>query len=186
VRNRFGHTLGTAALALAVWAPAAGEDVDHRRHPGFVDGSAFAALATPEATTVEIALHGALLRALTTWDPELGKLAGGLQSIHAVILELGDAGQHSRGRELLLGTEKKLLERGWERITRIKEGGSDVVVLALAQGDRIQGLVVMVSSLEEQGELVFANIAGDIDLAALAELGEQMAIPGLDRLGERP
>ena len=187
MKERMGLTLATLALALALGPPAAAADEDHRRHPGYVDGSAFVALATPEATTVEISLHGAMLRALTAIDPELAKLASGLQSIHAVILELGEGGPRAKGRELVVGTEKQLLGRGWERITRIKDEGSDVVVLVRTIDDRIQGLVVMVSSTEDEGgELVFANLAGNLDLAAIAALGERMEIPGLDQLEEGP
>jgi hypothetical protein len=34
------------------------------------------------------------------------------------------------------------------------------------------------------GELVFANIAGVLDLASIARLGETLEIPGLDQVGE--
>ena len=44
------------------------------------------------------------------------------------------------------------------------------------------GLVVLVSG--QDGELVFANIAGDIDLAAIAKLGPRLDIPGLELLDD--
>ena len=45
----------------------------------------------------------------------------------------------------------------------------------------ILGLVVMVAG--DDNEFVFANIAGTLNLAAIAKLGESLDIPGLDELG---
>ena len=57
-------------------------------------------------------------------------------------------------------------------------------MLALSDGEAIQGLVVMVVDRSEEGgaELVFANIAGAIDLAAIQQIGEGFNVPGLDGL----
>ena len=78
-------------------------------------------------------------------------------------------------------TESKLLERGWIRLAKIKDGSEQVSVLILSDDEAIHGLTVMVSDTGD-GSFVFANVVGSIDLAAIQRLGEQMNIPGLDQL----
>ena len=53
--------------------------------------------------------------------------------------------------------------------------------LVLSDEDTIRGLVVMVVSPDD-GEVIFTNIAGTIDLRQLARLGEAFDLPGLDDL----
>jgi hypothetical protein len=162
-------------LLIIVAAPALAEE--RERSPGYVDGSMFLDLATEDTTSVEINLSGAILKAIASADADLQQLAGGLESIHAVILEFTDEARVAKVQELLLQKEKELRNKNWEVLTRIKEGTGRVTVLVLNDGEAIQGLVVLVS---DGGEVVFANIAGTIDLNAIAKLGESFDIPGLD------
>ena len=168
-----------SGLLSPVWAAN-----EHEKHPGYVGCSMLLSLADDDTGLVEVTLHGALLQMLMGIDPELKELAGELQSIHAVVLEVSEdeADRWKKGRDLLLRTEKELLGRGWDRITKIQDEGANVSVLVLSDGETIGGLVVLVSG--EDGELVCANIAGDIDLAAISKLGEKLDIPGLDDLDD--
>jgi len=150
---------------------------------GFVDGSKFLDVAGADAGTVEVSLQGALLKALIAADPELAKLARGLESIHAVIVEPKNAEALRRTREMAHETERKLVAEGWERVARIKDEGANVAVLVLNEGQDVRGLVVLVAD-EDQGEVVFANVAGLVDLAAIASLGRQLEIPGLERMDD--
>jgi hypothetical protein len=168
-----------AAAAIPVW----GADSSHEKHPGFVDGSAFLALAGEDTTTVEVNLHGALLKAILGFDPELKELVAGLESIHAVILSYEKDGRAAKALDLMRQTESKLIDREWEVLTRIRNGESNVTVLVLNDEESIQGLVVLVADAGGH-EVVFANIAGTIDLAAIAKLGESLEIPGLDQVDE--
>jgi hypothetical protein len=172
------------SLAAATFAPpVCAADAAHVKHPGFVDGSGFLALANDDCTTVEVNLHGALLRAILGIDPELKKAVGGLESIHAVILSCEENGRAAKALDLMRQTERKLFDRDWEVLTRIKDGESNVSVLVLNDEESIQGLVVLVADAGGH-EVVFANIAGVIDLASIAELGETLDIPGLDQIDE--
>jgi hypothetical protein len=160
-------------LALASSLAPAGDD------RGLVDGSEFIRLAGDDAVTVEVSIKGALLKALTSADPELAKVAGGLESIHAVILDVerGDVAQRVVDR--MRKVEEQLLSEGWERLARVKDEDSEVKVLVLNDEEAIHGLVVMVADDEE---LVFANISGILDLAAISAIGAGLDIPGLDDL----
>lgn len=163
------------ATLLMVWAlplSAAGG-------PGYVDSAPFLALVSEDAGTVEVSLQGALLRAMCGFDAELKALCKGLESIHAVIVSEESPANTKRIQSLMKTTEARLLGESWSPLVRIKEKGSSVVVLALEEGDAIRGLVVLAV---DDGELVFANISGLLDLSAIAALGEKMDIPGLDQL----
>jgi hypothetical protein len=166
-------------LILAL--PVGAADDSRERLPGFVDGSRFLELATEDATTVEVNLHGAILKAIVGIDPDLKKLAGGLESIHAVILGFEKKGEAVKAFDVMRQTERKLVDREWEVLTRIKDEESNVSVLVLNDDETIRGLVVLASN-EGGEEIVFANIAGSIDLAAIAALGETLDIPGLDEV----
>lgn len=170
--------LALFALLLSPAALAAGKQIDS---PGFVDGSIFVELAGDDAVTVEVSVHGGLLKAILGGDPELKKRVGGLESVHAVIVELEDKSIARRLVDEMRDTERKLLGRGWEMLARVKERDGEVRVLVLTDDEAIEGLVVLVADLEG-GEMVFANIAGTIDLAALAQIGQSFNIPGLDDL----
>lgn len=178
MRNVVAMLVLALGLALSPSARAAGPPVR-----GFVDGSRFLDVAGEGAGTVEVSLQGALLKALIAADPELQKLAHGLESIHAVIVEPKNADALRRTREMAHETERKLLAEGWERVARIKDEGANVAVLVLNEGEKVRGLVVLVAD-ENDGEVVFANVAGFVDLAAIASLGRQLEIPGLEQMDD--
>ncbi len=168
-------------LLVLVSSPAVAEKKSLDQVPGYVDGAAFVELAGDDAVTIEVSIHGGLLKMLASVDPDLEELVGGLESIHAVILQVEDDGAYERIRELMRQTERRLMGQGWERLARVKEDETEVKVLVLNDEDAILGLVVLVAG--DENELVFANIAGTLNLAAIAKLGESLDIPGLDELG---
>ena len=118
---------------------------------------------------------------LASVDPDLEDLVGGLESIHAVILEAEDDGTANRILDLMRATERRLMGQGWERLARVRDDESEIKVLVLNDEEAILGLVVMVA--DDDHEFVFANIAGELNLAAISAIGESLDIPGLDELG---
>ena len=172
--------LPTVALLL-VCAVAAAPSALAAKHIGFVDSSPFVAIAGEDAVMIEIDLSGALLQTIGKLDEDLHELIGGLHSIHAVVLELDGNGRSESARKAIIDIEKDLKARSWQRIALVREEDGEVRVLTLADGDAIQGLIVMIIDMDE-GQLVFANIAGTLDLAAISALGDGLGIPGLDDL----
>jgi hypothetical protein len=170
--------LWIAALLGAADAPLAAE---RSRPPGYVDGASLIERAGEDALSVEISLHGALLKAITRADPELAKMAGGLESIHAVILDLEQVPSRDDVLGLVDRIQRDLRSSGWERLARMKEGGSLIQVMLLNDEESIQGIVVLVVD-EDDDQVIFANVAGKLDLAAIERLGEEMDIPGLKEL----
>lgn len=179
--NRF-HACALGVMLLAGLLAAGPLEAGQRsRPPGFVDGSILIDLAGEDALTVEISLHGALLKAITGADPELKSLAGGLESIQAVILDLEETPASAKIREQVEEIQRELRRQGWQRLARVKESGSVVNVMVLNDAETIQGLVVLVVD-ENDKQVIFANVAGVLDLAAIERLGEEMDIPGLSDL----
>jgi hypothetical protein len=147
--------------------------------PGYVDPDTFIRIAGDDRVLVQISISEALLGMITRSDPDLEELAGGLKSIEAVVLDLSRPGAAVDASDALLDTEKRLLRDGWERMVLVREEGGEVRILILPSDDKIQGLVVLIMDRGD-GTMVFANIAGSIDLARLAEVGEGFGIPGLE------
>ncbi len=168
-------------LLMLVSSPAVAEKKSLDKVPGYVDGAAFVELAGDDAVTVEISIHGGLLKMLASVDPELEEMAGGLESIHAVIVEAENKETNRQLVDLMRRTESRLMGQGWERLARVKDDETEVKVLVLYDEEAILGLVVMVAG--DEHEFVFANIAGTLNLAAIAALGESLDIPGLEQLG---
>lgn len=163
-------------------AVALGED-DWSRHPGYVDGSAFAELAGEDDTLIEVSIRGPLLemvsKALSHSDEGVSKLLEDIVSISAVIVEVED--NADRARRMTSEMIDRLNEKGWERLVRIRDDDANVVVFVLIDDGDINGLTVIVTERNE-GKLVFANIAGQINLDAIGELGANFGIPGLGEL----
>jgi hypothetical protein len=176
-RNVLLPTLALLLVCAVAGAPAA----QAAKGRGFVDSKPFVEIAGEDAVMVEIDLSGAILQTLAGINEDLHDLVGGLESIHAVVMELNGSGRSDRARKTILEIEKDLKQRSWQRLALVREEDGEVRVLVLADGEAIQGLTVMVIDMEE-GELVFANIAGTLDLAAIQQIGDGLGIPGIEDL----
>ncbi len=154
---------------------------------GVVDGSAFAALASDEDAVAEIHLSGALLSTIAAADSEeegFGSFLRGLRSIEAYIVKIGDdTARVDKAFRLVRETELKLERQGWERLARVREKTTNLNIFVKHNEPYIDGLVVLVVD-RDKGEVVFANIAGRIDLARLGELSSMVKIRGLESLGD--
>lgn len=187
---RLGCGLSAALIVLTLITPASAQrqrrSRDAARHPGFVDGSAFAELADDDDNVIEISIQGALLKMLTSAisekNKELGEVLSGIVSINAVVVELDDESGDKAVR-LARSTAEELKDDGWEQIIHVRQkGDANVAVLAHHDDDDIDGLVVLV--VEGDDQVVFANIAGTIDLAGLAKIGMNFDVAGLEQLSE--
>lgn len=179
------RVLTTIVLVAAVaTGPVWSQAKDYSKVRGFVDKQRFTDLVGEDDVQIEVWLPGSLLQIVKAVDPELGDLVGGLELAQALVVETDDAETASRLAESFRATESALLKKDWVRLAKVKDGSEQVSVLILNDAETIRGLTVMVS---DSSDFVFANVAGIIDLAAIQRLGEQMDIPGLDRLDtEKP
>jgi len=187
-KRPFASILLALAVGLAVaGSPAHAGDRDTAGVRGFVDGSAFGRLAGEDSEVVEIHLGPTLLGAIARGakdDPEAAALLGGLRSVSAYIVGLdGDADRTAKATKLFGTLEEQLLRDGWERLARVREKGDRVNVFVLGTGTAVEGLVVLAFDKDE-GRVVFANLAGSMDLAKLGRIQDALDVPGLDELSE--
>jgi len=182
IRGRVLATLGLVCLLLG--SPVLSESKKAPPGPGFVDGTSLIDIVGDDAVVVEVSLGKSLLKMMTGSSSDLDEQLGGLESIYALIVDLSDADAAGRARAEVREIERRLIDDGWERIARIKETDAEIKVLVLMHDEEmIEGLVVMIFSLEDdEPVLVFANIAGLIDMKSLENLGEDLDLPGLDQL----
>jgi hypothetical protein len=152
---------------------------------GYVDGAMFRALVDETQDVVEVNLDGAILQALAKsksddhGDGDAKDLFAKLKSIHAVIGTV--KGPAAEALALVKRTDQKLVAAGWQRVTRITDATSTVTVLTHTVADHIDGLVALIFDSDDK-ELVFANLAGEIDVTKLGEIGERLNVPGLDQV----
>jgi hypothetical protein len=77
--------------------------------------------------------------------------------------------------------QSSLKNSNWERIVRVREKGEDMsIYLKTDKNSKINGLVV--AGVEGDGQAVFVNIVGDIDLEAIGRLSDKFDIPSLDEV----
>ena len=164
-----------------------GASSETERLPGFVDGSAFADLAGEDDEVVEVNLGPSLLGALArgaSKDTDTTSVLSGLRSVTAYILDLKkDPARTARAARLVQDMEGRLQRGGWERLARVREKTERVDVFTLTPNKTIEGLVVLVIN-QEDGEVVFANLAGTIDLAKIGDMENTLHVPGLDKVGK--
>ncbi len=171
--------LAAAVVSIASAHAAGGSAASH---PGFVDGAVFRTLIDEDKEIVEINIEGPTLQALCNKkddDPDARELFCQLKAIHAVIGSV--RGPAANALTLVRQTDEKLAASGWQRITRIKDENTWVSVLTHVTGDQIDGLVALIFDSEDK-EIVFANLAGPVDLTRLGEIGDRLNVPGLDHI----
>jgi hypothetical protein len=177
-RRRASGGLAVCCLLLLAVTGASAANLD--KVPGYVDGTKLLELVGDDCVALEVNFSGALIRILTNFDEDLKELAGGLENIHAVILDLtrcGDREASGKLRDEAAGLERDLRRKGWDRVAMIREADASIRVWLLLREDLIDGLVVLITG---EDEIVFTNIAGTIDMAKLRELTEGMDIPGFE------
>jgi hypothetical protein len=175
--------IGPATLAARAESPSTSS--------GFVDGAPFRELLDDTKNILEVNLDGAILKAMANksskakdgdedGDDENAKdLFAKLKSIHAVIGTV--KGPSADALALVKKTDNRLAASGWQRIARITDETSTVSVLTHTVAEKIDGLVALIYDREDK-ELVFANLAGEIDVTKLGAIGESLDLPGLDRV----
>ncbi|MEW5702354.1 MAG: DUF4252 domain-containing protein [Candidatus Zixiibacteriota bacterium] len=174
------RVMATAALVLVAVSATAHAQQDYEKHPGYVDISALG-IAGGQEPSVEIMLKGSLLRLLAGAagddDPGLKdvvqKLAG--ISVRVYPLDSAPGDEYEKKADAL---SKRLGSQGWETIVKVREPGERAYIAVKTVNDHIVGLVVL--SLEKDDEIALVNIAGDIDLDRIGELGDDFHLSPLD------
>jgi hypothetical protein len=182
------------AVVVALASPAYAAPPKGRAHPGFLPAQPFLDLALPDDEIVEVNVGPELLRALAQGveDADAARLLNGIVAVHAVVIGLSGDAVPSRldgARHLVLQTTDRLLGSGWESLVRVSKKSSTVSVLTKATGaeGKVEGLAVLVVDIGDDGpQIVFANIAGTLDMNQIRRLSAGLNLPGLDRIEDVP
>lgn len=150
-------------------------------HPGYVDFSGLHSLIDTEPV-VEVTLREPLLRLITESIPEEDAEAVNFVSrllnvrLHVYEDIGGNVGQIADDMDEIASD---LEAESWERVVRIRDDDDQVdIYLRFSETDDVvYGIAVMIVS--EDGEMVLANIAGDISFDDIGALGRRFDIEEL-------
>ncbi|TWT46750.1 DUF4252 domain-containing protein [Botrimarina hoheduenensis] len=151
-----------AALFAAVTLPATVALAEDVNHPGVVTADWLSEVAQAEPKA-KVELSGPVLRLLTAATgkaAKFGALVDQLKLVRVMVYEGLDKNLATSSQAIDHAT--RLQSAGWQSIVRVRDGDDESVdVMVLPRGqDEIAGIVVLVA---EPGELVFVNIAGDLN-----------------------
>ena len=173
-----------AVFILAAWSSFAASAEDH---PGYVDFSDLHSLINAEPV-VEVTLREPLLRLITEVIPDEDEEAASFVSrlLNVRLHVYDDIGGNVR--EIADDMDEiaaNLDGESWERVVRIREDDDqvDIFLRVSDTDDVVYGIAVMIVS--EDGEMVLANIAGDISFNDIGALGRRFDIEALSEYEEQ-
>ncbi len=190
-RVRWSAVWSAALLFSAAMVPcsvADARDPKRSKVSGVVDGAKFVDFAGEKDTLIEVNIRAPLLKilskAVAQEDEDAAKLLSQIEAVSAVVVSLSDDDQE-RAVDQVASMVERLTDDGWDRIARVREDDEEVNVLALYDDEVILGITVLVIGHDDgENQLVFANIAGRLDLSLIPSLGHGLNLPGLSALSQ--
>ena len=151
-----------AVLALSATPCLVHADEDEGAHPGVVSIDWPSELGGAEPN-VRVRVKGPLLRLMasaTRHAPEVDGLIGQLRLVRVEVYEDLDSGANAAAA--VAPHVEGLTAAGWESVVRVRDDDDESVdVMVRPDGEEsIAGVAVFVA---EEDELVFVNVAGDLD-----------------------
>jgi hypothetical protein len=156
---------------------------DYSGEPGYFDFGDLSVFEKGDGVT-EVYLESNILRmvAAITEDeePELSAMLYGLKLVKVNVFEVSDKNETAI-RNRIDELNKRLASQKWDGIVKSR-GGNEVVNVYIKTSSKnaIDGLVV--TTIDKNGEAVFVNIVGNIDLKKIGKLGAKFDIPSLDKI----
>lgn len=169
--------LGTTSLAQAQ-----NSTLPLEREPGYVDLAAIETWFQADPI-IEVNVKGALLKLVAEAsryeDPELADMLRQLKAVQVRGFSMRGVRRdqvETRAKEL----SKRLESQGWDTVVRVWDDGDQVDMFVKVNGDAIAGMMVMVTSPDED-ESIFVNIVGQIDPEQIGRIGSKFNIDPLTR-----
>jgi uncharacterized protein DUF4252 len=167
-------TLMTALLVTLLSVSAWAQNEINENTPGYVDfGSLDAIYGEPR---VMINIGGPLMQimalaAKNSDDPEAAALMGGLEGVRVNIYNTDGNLDPALAQ---MGQAKAALEAAqWQPIIQVREEAEYVQMFSRIEGDKMQGMAIMVVNAEEA---VFLNILGIIDPSQVGRVMDQLNV----------
>ena len=159
-----------ALLSVSAWA----QNEDMENAPGYVDfGSLDAIYGEPR---VMINIGGPLmeflaLAAKNSDDPQAAALMQGLEGVRVNIYNTD--GNLDPALAQMAEAKAALEAAQWQPIIQVREEGENVQMFSRIEGDKMQGMAIMVVNAEEA---VFLNILGTIDPSQVGRVMDQLNV----------
>jgi len=155
------------------------DDSQYQNYPGYVDFSSLISFHKGDDIT-EVFLNSQLLQMMSRMsgkeEPEMKKLLTGLKLVRVYSF---DVPKESRNNliDRISDVDKKLLNKSWTRIIKVKEKNeyTNVYIKSSRDNANVEGLAVV--SLDDDGEASFVNIVGQINMDNLGMLSDKFNIP---------
>lgn len=168
-------------VALMLGAPAWAQLENAETMPGYVDFSSLNAIYGEPRVMINIG--GPLMQLLRAAaqhsdDPQAAALMKDLEGVRINIYNTG--GNEGPALEQMGEARAALEAKQWQPFVQVKEDGENVQMFTRIEGDRMQGMAIMVVNQEEA---VFLNILGEIDPAQVGRVVDQLNV-GVDVDGE--
>lgn len=101
-------------------------------------------------------------------DPELAQILQDVSAVQVRVYNL--AGKPELALKNMESFSAKMRRAHWEPLVSVNDGTAKVRLFSRLEGDKMQGLVVMVLDAADAGEAVFINVVGSIDPAKVGQL----------------
>lgn len=182
LNRTFALALIFAALSTAGLAAQSQELEEHLQSlPGYVDARRLGLDRSEEELAVEVNLHGPMIRfvaeAARAAEPELADALAKIESFRFRLFRL-PPGEVEEVRRRVERAATSLAAKGWERVVRIRERDNQSHLFLEMKGERIVGLTVLF--VDEENQLGFVNLAGEIDPAQIGRIGRRYDIDLLE------
>jgi len=156
---------------------------DYTKYAGYVefgDLSAFEDGGEVTEVLIEEHLLKMVAKIAVNEEPEMGDVLKGIKLVKVHTFEVTES-NYELLRTKVNSINESIMGNQWDRIVRTRSNKEMVNVFIKTNGEElIEGLAVTL--VEKNGDAVFVNIVGDIDLETISRLGGKFDIPGIDGL----
>ncbi|MBA2422472.1 MAG: DUF4252 domain-containing protein [Chitinophagales bacterium] len=97
-----------------------------------------------------------------------------------VLIYDGKGGKSDNLLDNLYGEARSLINSGYEELMAVKEEGTDLKILAKSAGHGIISDLLIMG--KDEGEFIYVNVLGKIDLKKIKSLGQSIDIKGMEHL----
>jgi len=163
---------------------------DYTSEPGYFDFEKFGKHQDKDLKT-EVLLEDKLLKMAAKVtdgrEADLSDIINGLKLISVRVYDVAasdNAGYQAKIKDM----DASLKSNNWDRIVMTRDNGDYANVYIKTKGELVVGLVVVAldgADTNSEGEIVYVNIVGDIDLAKIGKLSSRFDIPNLDKVNQR-